>query len=95
MAATTSSDIPSKCILTEGPGKSIGVHDSRLYSCAIMKTITKVTHNNRTNDCNVMIDTRAYRKAGYLTMAIAGYIPANSQLAAAIATIVKSLSIGK
>ena len=41
------------------------------------------------------IFTRAYRKAGYLTMAIAGYIPANSQLAAAIATIVKSLSIGK
>ena len=39
--------------------------------------------------------TRAYRKAGYLTMVIAGYIPANSQLAAAIATIVKSLSIGK
>ena len=38
---------------------------------------------------------RAYRKAGYLTMVIAGYIPANSQLAAAIATIVKSLSIGK
>ena len=38
---------------------------------------------------------RAYRKTGYLTMAIAGYIPANSQLAAAIATIVKSLSIGK
>ena len=34
--------------------------------------------------------TRAYRKAGYLTMVIAGYIPANSQLAAAIATIVKS-----
>ena len=40
-------------------------------------------------------ETRAYRKAGYLTMVIAGYIPANSQLAAAIATIVKSLSIGK
>ena len=39
--------------------------------------------------------SRAYRKAGYLTMVIAGYIPANSQLAAAIATIVKSLSIGK
>ena len=38
---------------------------------------------------------RAYRKGGYLTMAIAGYIPANSQLAVAIATIVKSLSIGK
>ena len=38
---------------------------------------------------------RAYRKAGYLTMVIAGYIPANSQLAAAIATIVKSLSVGK
>ena len=38
---------------------------------------------------------RAYRKAGYLTMVIAGYIPANSQLATAIATIVKSLSIGK
>ena len=38
---------------------------------------------------------RAYRKAGFLTMVIAGYIPANSQLAAAIATIVKSLSIGK
>ena len=41
------------------------------------------------------IFNRAYRKAGYLTMVIAGYIPANSQLAAAIATIVKSLSIGK
>ena len=41
------------------------------------------------------ITVRAYRKAGYLTMVIAGYIPANSQLAAAIATIVKSLSIGK
>ena len=41
------------------------------------------------------IQTRAYRKAGYLTMVIAGYIPANSQLAAAIATIVKSLSVGK
>ena len=39
--------------------------------------------------------SRAYRKAGYLTMVIAGYIPAYSQLAAAIATIVKSLSIGK
>ena len=38
---------------------------------------------------------RAYRKAGYLTMVVAGYIPANSQLDAAIATIVKSLSIGK
>ena len=38
---------------------------------------------------------RAYRKSGYLTMVIAGCIPANSQLAAAIATIVKSLSIGK
>ena len=43
----------------------------------------------------VLGGTRAYRKAGYLTMVIAGYIPANSQLAAAIATIVKSLSIGK
>ena len=41
------------------------------------------------------VTDRAYRKAGYLTMVIAGYIPANSQLAAAIATIVKSLSIGK
>ena len=29
---------------------------------------------------------RAYRKAGYLTMVIAGYILANSRLAAAIAT---------
>ena len=38
---------------------------------------------------------RAYRKAGYLTMVIAGYIPANSQLAAAIATIVISVSVGK
>ena len=43
----------------------------------------------------VFLAIRAYRKAGYLTMVIAGYIPANSQLAAAIATIVKSLSIGK
>ena len=47
-------------------------------------------------DCfQVLLPARAYRKAGYLTMVIAGYIPANSQLAAAIATIVKSLSIGK
>ena len=44
---------------------------------------------------SIWIEIRAYRKAGYLTMVIAGYIPANSQLAAAIATIVKSLSIGK
>ena len=43
----------------------------------------------------VWVSSRAYRKAGYLTMVIAGYIPANSQLAAATATIVKSLSIGK
>ena len=35
------------------------------------------------------------KKAGYLTMVMAGYIPANSQQAAAIATMVKSLSIGK
>ena len=56
MSATTSTDIPSKGILTGGPGKSIGVYDSSLYSCAIMKTITKVTHNNGTNDSNVMID---------------------------------------
>ena len=39
--------------------------------------------------------TRAYRKAGYLTMVIAGYIPANSQLAAAIATHGKRLKYGK
>ena len=44
---------------------------------------------------HTLVYCRAYRKAGYLTMVIAGYIPANSQLAAAIATIVKSLSIGK
>ena len=44
---------------------------------------------------SLRIWTRAYRKAGYLIMAIAGYIPANSLLAAAIATIVKILSIGK
>ena len=42
-----------------------------------------------------LLPIRAYRKAGYLTMVIADYIPANSQLAAAIAIIVKSLSIGK
>ena len=47
------------------------------------------------NPLKIRDRSRAYRKAGYLTMVIAGYIPANSQLAAAIATIVKSLSIGK
>ena len=40
-------------------------------------------------------NSRAYRKAGYLTMVIAGYIPANSQLAAAIATHGKRLKYGK
>ena len=54
----------------------------------------KVRQTEPRNDAT-RIMYRAYRKAGYLTMVIAGYIPANSQLAAAIATIVKSLSIGK
>ena len=58
----------------------------RQQGCGRYNQIGRFTHSRK---------TRAYRKAGYLTMVIAGYIPANSQLAAAIATIVKSLSIGK
>ena len=85
-------DVEEGVVTAEGEHHKVEAEDEAAVLTAPLGVDGRVHHlvsgQVRSDYLNSSHTFRAYRKAGYLTMVIAGYFPANSQLAAAIATIV-------